>query len=230
MHDMNFFSDMSSEQKKVKGRLFSVIIVLLIVVGILAAAFIGMNIFFDQQDKDLQARRDKLTSPEVSEQLSELEKLQAEIAKMQSSAGALQELDRFLKINPNIDTAMLDALVDSMPADLIIDSLSANASQIAISGRALNERSPLVFSAALKENGYFDGVFLSVLARKAETETDPNQPTTEPVETQEPGETVQPAPTEPAVTNPATEAGTIYTFSLTCQIQAKSIEKAGENQ
>lgn len=229
MHDMNFFSDMSSEQKKAKNRLATVILVLLVIVGILAAAFIGMNVFFNQQEKSLQDRKDKLTSPEISEQLSELEQLQAEMAKMKSAAGALQTLDRFLKLNPNIDTAMLDALVDSMPADLVIDILSVNASQIAIGGRALNERSPLVFSAALKENGYFDSVYLSVLARKTETAT---EETGQPAETQpaETEATEQPAETEPAPTNPAGEEETVYTFSLTCNIQAKSIEKAGDSQ
>ena len=151
------------------------------------------------------------------------------MAKLQASEEALRTLDRFLKLNPNIDTAMLNALVDSMPADLVIDSLLVNASEIAIGGRALNERSPLVFSAALRENGYFDGVYLSTLSRKTETVT---EETGQPVETQptETDDTGQPVVTEPAPTNPAGEEETVYLFSLTCQIQAKSIEKAGDNQ
>ena len=247
MRDMNFFSDMSLEQKRAKSRLAVIVLSLLGVAVLLIGLFLGASLFLSTQENDLARRRDHLNSPQVAAQLEELEQIQQEIASLGGSEQALQALSNYLSYSPRLKTAVLDALVSTMPDDVVISSISVSQGSISLSATSKQERSPLVFSAALKENPYFTDVYLSGITVNSQSETDT---TTESVETQpeatEP-EATDPGDTEPETTETAdteTEETTVetdpdtptdteqpagasggYSFSISCSIQPQTAEE-----
>ena len=238
MRDMNFFSDMSLEQKKAKSRLAVIVLSLVGVAILFVGLFLGASLFLGSQERDLAKRRDHINSPEVAAQLEELDILQQEIASLEGSEKALQALSNYLDYSPRLKTAVLDALVSSMPDDVVISSISVSQGSISLSATSEQERSPLVFSAALKENPYFTDVYLSGFSRNTAATTEPGTTPTEPQVTEpeatEPGDTQTEETTETETTTPTdTEqpagAGGGYSFSISCSIQPQTAEE-GDGQ
>ena len=144
-------------------------------------------------------------------------------------------MSNYLDYSPRLKTAVLDALVSTMPDDVVISSISVSQGSISLSATSELERSPLVFSAALKENPYFTDVYLSGFSRNTDATTDPGTTPTEPQVTEpgvtEPGDTqteettVETEPATPTDNEQPAGASGGYSFSISCSIQPQTAEE-----
>lgn len=161
MNDYNFFDEY--KPKKVKRTKSSGAMNLVFLIGLICfAGVIGFNYYvLLQMESEVKAVDEKLLQIKTSEdyiRVLEKDLLKNQLEKVVES---LDSAGKEIEFSSLIDENLLAVIVDTMPSDVSLNSISITGSVMTLSGSSLNKPAIAEYQYRLKEIDFINSVFLA---------------------------------------------------------------------